>query len=214
MSIRKMAMPKQETPTPSEKTWHCEGSARPFLLANSHGFGRGVVRLCPNACRPSVWGKLGNSLGLGGFRTRHIRSDSDDPKARGPTCNGKAARLSGLVACQLLCHRRSGFQLGLRISVVLSTIRFFLRSSRWYDGADFSVLRRHRTCGSSLNWGKLAEGPAGLRSCARRSGHDCLKVGSTSVSAESGSWISHIPFQSLNWPVAVAVNAVTGDVES
>ena len=69
----------------NRKTRHCDGRARPFLLANSHGFGRGVVRLCPNACRPSVWGKLGNSLGLGGFRTRHVRSDSDDPKARGTT---------------------------------------------------------------------------------------------------------------------------------
>ena len=167
----------------NRKTRHCEGRARPFLLANSHGFGRGVVRLCPNACRPSVWGKLGNSLGLGGFRTRHIRSDSDDSKARGTTCNGKAVRFSGLVACQLLCHRRSGFQLGLRISVVLSTIRFFLRSSHRCDGFDYGVLRRHRIPYSSVDWGKLADIPASLRMCVSRPGGHCLEVGSTSISA-------------------------------
>jgi len=178
-----MAMPKQETPTPSEKTWHCEGSARPFLLANSHGFGRGVVRLCPSADRSSGWAKLENRLGLGGFHTGHIRSDSDDPKARGTTNNGKAARFSGLVTCQLLRNHRSGFQLGRRIPVVLSTIRFFLRSSHRCDWFDYGVLRRYRIRYSSVDWGKLADSTASLRICVSLPGGYCLEVGFASISA-------------------------------
>jgi hypothetical protein len=167
----------------SRKTRHCEGRARTFLLANSHGFSRGVVRLCPNACRLSVWRQLGNRLGLGGFHTRHIRSGSDDPKARGTTGNGTAARFSGLVTCQLLCNHRPGFQLGLRISVVLSTIRFFLRSSHRCDGFDYGVLRRHRIPCSSVDSGELADSSASLRICVSLPCGHCLEVGSSSISA-------------------------------
>ena len=109
------------------------------------------------------------------------------------THNGKAARVSGLVACQLLCHYRSGLHLGLRISVLLSTIPFFLRSSHCCDGLDYDALRRHRTSCCLVDRGKLADGPGGLLICVGHPGH-CHQVGSTSVKG----WDSQCPVTRLD----------------
>src|SRR5271165_5166122 len=121
----------------------------------------------------------------GGLRICLIHASGDDPytTCRERRLDGKTVPVARMVACKLLFHHLSGFQLGLRVSLVLSTIRFFLHSSYCCDGFDNGVLRRRRTSCSSVDWRKLANSPASLRIRASRRGWQCIEVGSTSVSA-------------------------------
>ena len=121
--------------------------------------------------------------------------------------DGKTAPVAALVACHLLGHPRPGTQLGLRIFLVLSTIRLFLCSSRWRDGFDYCVLRRHCTSCSSLDWGKSADSLSNIRICASRPGCHCLEVRSTSVSAVR--FLPVIKMNTARKTSQLLVNAVT-----
>ena len=78
-------------------------------------------------------------------------------------------------------HCRSGLQLVVYISVVLSTIRFFLCSCRQCDVFDLALYRRHGTSCCSPYWRQLAESPANLCDFTGLPGYDRAAVGSASV---------------------------------
>ncbi len=81
-----------------------------------------------------------------------------------------------------------GLQLGMRVSLVLSTIRPVVCSSCWCNGFDYGLVRCHRNCRSLPDYEELADSRGGLRICAGRFGWCCLEVASPSV---SGSLAKH-----------------------
>src|SRR5271165_657779 len=132
---------------------------------------------------------MGANLGMGDLRTCLVHGPLDGPYTatrKERRLEGKTVRVARMGAFHLLFHHRFGSQLGLRISLVFSTIRFFLHSSHWCNGCDDGVLWRNRISRSvvrglaeqrGVGWGKLASRPASLRIRPRRLGYHRLEVG-------------------------------------
>src|SRR5437016_1929176 len=142
-----MMIPKRETPQAIEERGTVKAKYARFFWPSLRWMVL-IVAFC--AFPPSLAGllygeNLGTTLAFGVFALSTFALIAMTPKPETLPTTPRQLGFPGWSLVSYCVLTGLGFSLGLRISVLLSTTPFFLRSIHCCDGFDYDALRRHRT---------------------------------------------------------------------